>query len=53
MKMPISMFCPLPPELAALAGADDVAEADELLPLSVSLLAALLLFQVLTPRAPW
>ena len=31
MKMPISIFCPLPPELAALAAAGDADEAGELL----------------------
>ncbi len=51
MKIPISMFCPLLPELAALVGADDVAEAGELLP--VSLVAALLLFEMLAPPPPW
>lgn len=50
MKIPISMFCPLPPELAALAGADDVAEAGELLPLSF--VAALLLLGVLATPPP-
>lgn len=50
MKIPISMFCPLLPELAAPAGADDVAESDELLPVS---LVAALLFHVLPPRPPW
>lgn len=51
MKIPISMFCPLLPELAAPAGADDVVEAGELLP--VSLVAALLLFEVLATPPPW
>jgi hypothetical protein len=51
MKIPISMFCPLLPELAALAGADEVAEADELLP--VPLVAALLLFEVLATPPRW
>ena len=31
MKIPISIFCPLLPELAALAAAGDVVEAGELL----------------------
>jgi hypothetical protein len=31
MKMPISIFCPLLPKLAALAAAGDAAEAGELL----------------------
>lgn len=51
MKIPISMFCPPLPEVAELAGADDVAEADELSP--VSLGAVLLLFQVLATLPPW
>ncbi|HEY1892311.1 MAG TPA: hypothetical protein VGG63_18090 [Steroidobacteraceae bacterium] len=51
MKIPISMFCPLPPEFAAPAGADDEAEVDE--PLPVSLVAALPLFEVLATLPPW
>lgn len=51
MKIPISMFCPLLPELAALPEVDDVAEAGELLP--VSLVAALLPFEALAPQPPW
>lgn len=51
MKIPISMFCPLPPELAALAGADDVAESDETLP--VLSVAALPPFEVLATLPPW
>jgi hypothetical protein len=51
MKIPISMFCPPLPELAPLAGADDVAEAGELLP--ASLVAALLLFEMLATLPPW
>ena len=50
MKMPISMFCPLLPELVALGGADDAAEAEELLPVS---LVAALLFEVLATPPPW
>ena len=51
MKIPISMFCPLLPELAAPAGDDEVAEAGELLP--VPLVAALLLFEVLATPPRW
>ncbi len=51
MKIPISMFCPLLPELAALPGADDVAEPGEVL--LVLLAAALPLFEVLATPPRW
>ena len=51
MKIPISMFCPLLPELVALGGADDAAEAEELLP--VPLVAPLPLLEVLATPPPW
>lgn len=50
MKMPISMFCPPPPEPAPPVVPDDVADAGELLP--VSLVAALPLFEV-PATLPW
>lgn len=47
MKIPISMFCPLPPELVALAGGDELAT---LLP--VPLVAVLPLLELLAKPPP-